>query len=240
MVVATPPLLLLAVLGAKMSLTPVRLSSIVLPGIYMQVNKPVLLTLLPRSFELWPWQCSRSKSGQEGDPSWDGADGGWAVGKACSAGLRLMDLFPCYQAITARCRTVCFPRRLFSLLSVNMTHECLLFRAWQHYTCTHLCVCLCVYMLKKKKYSEAHNKMINEWRCYPWDSALEQEGLRQFSHAEDHTDFSPACPVLRHPQFCQWTSRFKAAPCSDLVLSAKLQPGITLKLQTFQETLLQP
>lgn len=29
------------------------------------------------------------------------------------------------------------------------------------------------------------------------------------SHAEDHTDFSPACPVPRHPQFCQWTSRFK-------------------------------
>lgn len=136
---------------------------------------------------------------------------------------------------------MCFPRRLFSLLSVNKTCECLLLDAWQeHYICVFACVCLCVHMFKKKtrKYSEADNKKINEWqlsmRLCP--GAGRPEAV---SHAEDHRDFAPASPVLRRPQFCQWTPRFKAAPHSDLVLSAKLQPGIILKLQTFLQTLLQ-
>lgn len=97
-----------------------------------------------------------------------------------------------------------------------------------------VCVSLREYVLKEKvvRSSQMKDKWMTLLSMRHWLGAGRPKAV---SCAEDHTGFSPASPILRHPQFCQWISRFKAALHLDLVPSAKLQPQIFLKLQIFQQ-----
>lgn len=111
----------------------------------MQMNKPCASDTSPSL--IWVLvlsQCSRSKSGRGGDPSCDGAGSGWAAGKD---GLQVWDKWitslGTKQLLTASWRTLDFPMRLFTLLSVN---KIWIFFFWVYgknilYMC--LCVCLC-------------------------------------------------------------------------------------------------
>ena len=71
-----------------------------------------------------------------------------------------------------------------------------------------LCVSLCV-CLKKKKYSEA--QWSTQKHCYPWDSALEQRGLRQF-HMQKIT-----LAFLQHPLYSDTHNSANGLPDSKLL-----------------------
>lgn len=124
-----------------------------------------------------------------------------------------------------------FPMRLLTLLSVNKI-LILYLGVWQGYFIyMFVSVSLCVPILKA---------ILRSSECKGGCAALSMRLCsaagrpEAVSHAENHISFSSASLVLR-----QGTMDFQIQSCSALllVLSEKLQPGITLKQQTFQQTL---
>lgn len=148
MVVTASPLLLLAVLGAKNVTDTLHAKFST-----CRWTKPVLLTPLPRSFECWYCHTvlERQIWARRRPQLW------WCrqwVGyrkstlPKCETDGSIPLLPSCY--LQPGVGQSVFPRRLFSLLSVNKKHGCFLLDVWQeHFMPICLCVCLCVCMINK-------------------------------------------------------------------------------------------
>lgn len=99
--------------------------------------------------------------------------------------------------------------RIFSLLSVNKIWFFFILGVWQEYFIyVFVCVCVCLF---QRQYSEAHDARVNVHLC-PWDSALEQEGLRK-SYMQKITSI-----FLQHPLYSDkiLTMDFQIQSCSAL------------------------
>lgn len=127
------------------------------------------------------------------------------------------------QLLTARWRTLGFPMRLFSLLSVNKIWILFLLSVWHKYF-IYVFVSLCVPVSKTILRSSQC-----KGECAPLSMRLlwSRGAWGSFTCRRSHQFFS-SMPCTQ-TKFWQWTSRFKATLHSVLLLSEKLQPGIILK-----------